>query len=81
MTPGNPPSSTSNGIRDSFIKGGEPTVSEYYYTRRLRALYDRVHGKVGQDGKPQGGLIEDGNRLETRLQTEAGKSTRFSFFM
>jgi hypothetical protein len=71
----------SNGIRDSFIKGGEPTVSEYYYTRRLRALYDRVHGKVGQDGKPQGGLIEDGNKLETRLQTEAGKSTRFSFFM
>jgi hypothetical protein len=71
----------SNGVRDSFIKGGEPTVSEYYYTRRLRALYDRVHGKVGQDGKPQGGLIEDGNKLETRLQTEAGKSTRFSFFM
>ncbi|HEY5947997.1 MAG TPA: hypothetical protein VIV40_21020 [Kofleriaceae bacterium] len=71
----------SNGVRDSLVKGGEPTVSEYYYTRRLRALYDRVHGKVGQDGKPQGGLIEDGNKLETRLQTEAGKSTRFSFFM
>jgi hypothetical protein len=71
----------ANGIRDSFIKGGEPTVSEYYYTRRLKALYDRVHGKVGQDGKPTGGLIEDGNKLETRLQTEAGKSTRFSFFM
>ena len=71
----------ANGIRDSLVKGGEPTVSEYYYTRRLRALYDRVHGKVGQDGKPQGGLIEDGNKLETRLQTEAGKSTRFSFFM
>lgn len=71
----------ANGVRDSLIKGGEPTVSEYYYTRRLRALYDRVHGKVGQDGKPQGGLIEDGNKLETRLQTEAGKSTRFSFFM
>ena len=70
-----------NGIRDSLVKGGEPTVSEYYYTRRLRALYERVHGKVGQDGKPQGGLIEQGNRLETRLQTEAGKSTRFSFFM
>jgi hypothetical protein len=71
----------ANGIRDSLVKGGEPTVSEYYYTRRLRALYERVHGKVGQDGKPQGGLIEDGNKLETRLQTEAGKSTRFSFFM
>jgi hypothetical protein len=70
-----------NGIRDSLVKGGEPTVSEYYYTRRLRALYDRIHGKVGQDGKPQGGLIDDGNKLETRLQTEAGKSTRFSFFM
>ena len=70
-----------NGIRDSLVKGGEPTVSEYYYTRRLRELYNRVHGKVGQDGKPQGGLIEDGNRLESRLQTEAGKSTRFSFFM
>jgi hypothetical protein len=71
----------ANGVRDSLVKGGEPTVSEYYYMRRLRALYERVHGKVGQDGKPVGGLIEDGNKLETRLQTEAGKSTRFSFFM
>lgn len=70
-----------NGIRDSLVKGGEPTVSEYYYTRRLRALYDRIHGRAGQDGKPVGGLIEEGNKLETRLQTEAGKSTRFSFFM
>ena len=70
-----------NGVRDSLVKGGESTVSEYYYTRRLRALYERVHGAVGQDGKPVGGLIEDGNKLETRLQTEAGKSTRFSFFM
>jgi hypothetical protein len=70
-----------NGIRDSMIKGGEPTVSEFWYQRRLRALYDRVRGKVGQDGKPSGGLLDDGNKLETRLQTEAGKSTRFSFFM
>jgi hypothetical protein len=70
-----------NGVRDSLIKGGEPTVSEFYYTRRLRAIYDRVHGKVGQDGKPSGGLLDDGNKLETRLQTEANKSTRFSFFM
>jgi hypothetical protein len=71
----------ANGIRDSLVKGGEPTVSEFYYTRRLRELYNRVHGKVGQDGKPQGGLIDDGNKLQTRLETEAGKSTRFSFFM
>lgn len=59
-----------NGIRDSLIKGGEPTVSEYYYTRRLRALYDRVHGKVGQDGKPAGGLLDDGNKVETRLSAK-----------
>jgi hypothetical protein len=70
-----------NGIRDAFIKGTEPTVSEVYYTRRLRALYDRVHGKAGPDGKPTGGLIEDGNKLEQRLTQEAGKGTRFSFFM
>jgi hypothetical protein len=70
-----------NGVRDSLVKGGEPTVSEYWYTRRLKALYDRVHGKPGNDGKAQGGLLDDGNKLETRLQTEAGKSTRFSFFM
>ena len=70
-----------NGVRDSLIKGGEPTVSEYYYTRRLRAIYDRVHGRVGQDGKPVGGLLDDGNKLETRLQTEAKKGSRFSFFM
>jgi hypothetical protein len=67
----------SNGVRDSLVKGGEPTVSEYYYTRRLRELYEAVHG----NGKNVKGLIEDGNKLETRLQTEAGKSTRFSFFM
>jgi hypothetical protein len=70
-----------NGIRDSLIKGGEPTVSEFYYTRRLKALYERIHGKPGPDGKAQGGLLEDGNKLEQRLQAEAGKSTRFSFFM
>jgi hypothetical protein len=70
-----------NGVRDSMIKGGEPTVSEFWYQRRLRALYDRVHGKPDQSGKATGGLLDDGNKLETRLQTEAGKSTRFSFFM
>jgi hypothetical protein len=70
-----------NGIRDSLIKGGEPTVSEYYYTKRMRAIYERIHGKPGQDGKAVGGLLDDGNKLETRLQTEANKSSRFSFFM
>jgi hypothetical protein len=70
-----------NSIRDAFVKGTEPTVSEVYYTKRLKALYDRVHGKIGQDGKPAGGLLDDSNKLETRLGTEANKSTRFSFFM
>ena len=70
-----------NGVRDSLIKGGEPTVSEYYYTRRVRAIYDRIHGKPGQDGKATGGLLDDGNKLETRLQQEANKGSRFSFFM
>jgi hypothetical protein len=56
-------------------------VSEYYYMKRRRAIYDRIHGKVGQDGKASGGLLDDGNKLETRLQSEANKSSRFSFFM
>ena len=70
-----------NGIRDGLVKGAEPGVSEYYYTRRLKALYDRIHGKIGQDGKPAGGLLDDGNKLESALQTESNKSSRFSFFM
>jgi len=70
-----------NGIRDAFVKSTEPTVSEVYYTRRLKALYDRVHGKVQQDGKAAGGLLDDGNKLETRLGTKANESSRFSFFM
>jgi hypothetical protein len=70
-----------NGISKSLVVGTEPGVSEYYYTRRLRALYDRIHGKIGQDGKPSGGLLDDGNKLETSLQVEANKSSKFSFFM
>jgi hypothetical protein len=68
-------------VRDGLIKGGEPAVSEVYYTRRLKALYDRVHGKPDQSGKPVGGLIEDGNKLEQALSTEANKGTHFSFGM
>jgi hypothetical protein len=68
-------------VKDALIKGGEPAVSEVYYTKRLKALYDRVHGKPDQSGKAVGGLIEDGNKLEQSLSTEANKGTRFSFFM
>jgi len=70
-----------NGISKALVAGTEPGVSEYYYTRRLRALYDRIHGKIGQDGKPAGGLLDEGNKLETRLQAEGNKGTRFTFFM
>jgi hypothetical protein len=56
-------------------------VSEVYYTRRLKALYERIHGKPDQQGKATGGLIEDGNKLEQALSTEANKGQRFTFFM
>ena len=69
-----------NGVRDSLIKGSDPTVAEVYYQRRLRAIYERVHGKNAGD-KSVGGLLEDGNKLESRLQAEANKGSRFSFFM
>ena len=64
------------GIRDSLVKGAEGVASEVYYQRRLRAIYERVHGTEKVKG-----LLDEGNKLETRLSTEASKSTRFSFFM
>jgi hypothetical protein len=71
----------ANGISDGFIKGTEATLSEVAYTRRLKALYELVHGKTGQDGKPQGGVLDDGNKLQTKLETETAKGSKFSFFM
>lgn len=59
-----------SGVRDSLIKGGEPGASEVYYVKRLKTLSERVKK-----------LIEEGNKLEQRLQTESSKSSRFSFFM
>jgi len=70
-----------NGVRDGLVKGTEPALSESAYTRRMKALFDRVHGKPDQSGKAVGGLLDDGNKLETKLQTEANKGSRFSFFM
>lgn len=69
------------GVRDSLVKGAEGVASEALYTKRLRAIYDFVHGKPGQDGKPVGGLLETGNKLEQRLEQVANKGSRFSFFM
>ncbi len=65
------------GVRDSLVKGADGVASEAYYQRRLRTIYERIHG-VGDKGN---GLLNEGNKLETLLQTEAGKSKKFSFFM
>lgn len=65
------------GVRDSLVKGAEGVASEAYYQRRLRMIYERIHG-VGDKGN---GLLNEGNKLETLLQTEAGKGKKFSFFM
>jgi hypothetical protein len=59
-----------NGIRDALIKGGDPGASEVFYTKRVRAIADRTKK-----------LIEEGNKLESRLQIEASKGARFSFFL
>jgi len=69
------------GVRDSLVKGADGVASETLYTKRLRAIYDLIHGKPGQDGKPVGGLIEEGNKLEQKLQQVANKGKKFSFFM
>ena len=65
------------GVRDSLVKGAEGIASEAYYQRRLRTIYERIHG-VGDKGN---GLLNEGNKLETLLQTEAAKGKKFSFFM
>lgn len=69
------------GVRDSLVKGAEGVASEALYAKRLHAIYEFVHGRTGPDGKPIGGLLESGNKLEQRLQQVANKGTRFSFFM
>jgi hypothetical protein len=56
--------------RDLLIKGSEPGASEVFYVKRLKALAERTKK-----------LIEEGNKLEQRLQLEANKGDRFSFFM
>jgi len=59
-----------NGVRDAVIKGNEPGISEFYYTRRIRAIAERTKK-----------LIDDANKLESRLQAESNKGSRFSFFL
>jgi hypothetical protein len=70
-----------NSIRDTLIKGADGVASEVYYTRRLRILYETLRGKPGADGKPSGGVIDMGNDLQRKMETEAHKDTKFSWFM
>ncbi len=59
-----------NGIRDALIKGSEPSASEVLYVKRIAAIAARTKK-----------LLDDGNKLEQKLQAEANKGNRFSFFM
>lgn len=64
------------GVRDSLVKSADGVASEAFYQKRLRTIYERIHGTDKVKG-----LLDDGNKLESRLQTESNKGTRFSFFM
>ncbi|MEO8704847.1 MAG: hypothetical protein ABI867_32645 [Kofleriaceae bacterium] len=68
-------------VRDSFMKGAEGVASEVYYQRRLRSIYERIC-KRETDGKcGSNTLLDLGNRVESRVDTESKKGSRFSFFM
>jgi hypothetical protein len=68
-------------IRDQFFKGAEGVATEVYYQRRLRNIYERIC-KRENDGKcGSNTLLDQGNRVETRVDTESKKGTRFTFFM
>ena len=69
------------GVRDSLVKGADGVASETLYTKRLKAIYEFIHGKPTPDGKTQGGLIEEGNKLQQKLEQVANKGKKFSFFM
>ncbi len=71
----------SGGVRDSLIQGSEGVASEVYYKRRMRSIYERVHGKPDDRGGAIGGLLDQANKLEQRLAQEASKGEQFSFFL
>jgi hypothetical protein len=59
-----------NGVARAVLQGNEATASEMLYSKRLRTLSERAKK-----------LIQDANKLEPALQTQANKGTRFTFFM
>ncbi|MBX3158211.1 MAG: hypothetical protein KF773_19745 [Deltaproteobacteria bacterium] len=73
------------GVRDSLVKGAGFVVSDAYYSKRLSGLYERIRGKPDPkdpERKPVGGLIDEGNKLESSIKTILDqKKDRFTFFM
>ena len=59
-----------NGVIRGVLQGNEATASEVLYTKRLRTISERAKK-----------LIQDANKLEPQLQTQANKGSRFTFFM
>jgi hypothetical protein len=54
----------------SVLGGKEQTGSEVLYAKRMRTLSDRTKK-----------LIQEANKLEPLLQTQANKGSRFTFLM
>jgi hypothetical protein len=73
------------GVRESLVKSSGFVASDVYYTKRLLAMYERLRGKPDPkdpERKPVGGLVEEGNKLETSIKTILDqKKERFTFFM
>jgi hypothetical protein len=59
-----------NGVARAVLQGNEATASEMLYSKRLRTISERAKK-----------LIQDANKLEPALQTQANKGSRFTFFM
>lgn len=59
-----------NGVARAVLQGNEATASEMLYSKRLRTIAERAKK-----------LIQDANKLEPALQTQANKGTRFTFLM
>jgi hypothetical protein len=59
-----------NNVLRGVLQGNEQTASELLYGKRLRTLSERAKK-----------LIQDANKLEPLLQTQANKGTRFTFLM
>ena len=57
-------------VLGELVKGSPNLAAELLYQRRLKAINERVKK-----------LVDDANKFEQALQTEASKGSRFSFFL